>query len=189
MRPGPWAVVAHDHVVPQHGAEGVVLPVPRRTVSRASWLVLLLALIVLVPAAPAAAATDPSAARVIEIATAQAGDPYIAGSTGPRGFDCSGLVYFAFREAGLLKRIGGSRKTAAGYLAWFQKRGKASRTNPQPGDLVVWNGGSHIGIYIGNGRAVSALVSGVQVRKVKAVTLPFTTYLHVTWPEPEGFKW
>jgi len=46
-----------------------------------------------------------------------------------------------------------------------------------------------VGIYIGNGRAVSALVSGVRVHKVKALTIPFTTYLHVTWPRPQGFTW
>jgi len=67
---------------------------------------MLIALTVLVPAAPAAAATDPGAARVIEIAKAQAGDPYIAGSTGPRGGKHEGLAEAAARSA--VRSIGSS---------------------------------------------------------------------------------
>ena len=61
---------------------------------------------------------------------------------------------------------------------YFRARGKASRTNPRIGDIVVWGGGTHVGIYIGNGRAVSALTSGVRVHGVFAVTARFTAYLH-----------
>ena len=92
------------------------------------------------------------------------------------------------QEAGMLKRIGGSRRTAYGYLEWFKKRGLASRFHPLPGDLVIWGGGGHVGIYVGHGKAVSALTSGVQVHKVKNTNPPFTTYLHVKWPAPVGFK-
>jgi cell wall-associated NlpC family hydrolase len=153
-------------------------------------LAFLLALTLVAPSASVAAAdvTNPDAARVIAIAEAQAGDPWVAGSTGPRAFDCSGLVFYAFKEAGLLKRIGGSRRTASGYLHWFKAHGRASRVHPKPGDLVIWGGGEHVGIYVGNGKAVSALTSGVRVHKVKNTHPAFTTYLHVKWPAPEGFK-
>ena len=42
----------------------------------------------------------------------------------------------------------------------------------------MWGGGSHIGIYIGNGKAISTLRSGVRVHGVFAVTARFTAYLH-----------
>jgi cell wall-associated NlpC family hydrolase len=43
---------------------------------------------------------------------------------------------------------------------------------------VVWGYGSHIGIYIGNGKAISTLRNGVRIHGVFAVTARFTAYLH-----------
>ena len=57
-------------------------------------------------------------------------------------------------------------------------RGKASRTNPKVGDLVVWGYGTHIGIYIGGGKAISTLTNGVRIHGVFAVTARFTAYIH-----------
>jgi hypothetical protein len=69
--------------------------------------------------------------------------------------------------------------------AYFRAHGKASRTNPKPGDLVIWGGGSHVGIYIGRGYAISTLTSGVRIHRVHAVTARFTTYLHTgVWKTP-----
>ena len=63
--------------------------------------------------------------------------------------------------------------------AWFKAHGKASRRNPKVGDLVIWGGGTHVGIYIGNGKAISTLSrGGVRVHRVNAVTARFTAYLH-----------
>ena len=42
----------------------------------------------------------------------------------------------------------------------------------------IWGYGSHIGIYIGNGKAISTLRSGVRIHGVFAVTARFTAYLH-----------
>ncbi len=44
---------------------------------------------------------------------------------------------------------------------------------------MVWGGTKHIGIYLGNKRAISALVSGVQIHPVTRLYDPFTTYLHL----------
>jgi len=63
------------------------------------------------------------------------------------------------------------------YL-WFRSHGKTSRTNPKIGDLVVWGYGSHIGIYIGGGKAISTLTSGVRIHGIYAVTARFTTFIH-----------
>ena len=63
--------------------------------------------------------------------------------------------------------------------AFFRAHGKASRTNPKPGDLVIWGGGSHVGIYIGHGYAISTLHDRrPRSTGVHAVTARFTTYLH-----------
>jgi peptidoglycan DL-endopeptidase CwlO len=131
-------------------------------------------------AAPVAAGSEFQA--MAGIARAQVGDRFLLGAEGPRRFDCSGLVYFAFKQAGLLDRVGGQRRLARGYLQWFRERGLASRSNPRPGDLVVWGRGKHIGIYLGDGKAISAVVNpyGVKVHPVKGwLRMEFTTYLHV----------
>jgi cell wall-associated NlpC family hydrolase len=168
----------------------------RRTVVRVTTLLaLLLTLAIALPgaASPVAAAgstINPEAQKVLDVARKQRGDPWVSGSVGPAAFDCSGLVYYAFKQAGLLKRIGGSRRSARGYWDWFADRGRASRTNPRPGDLAIWGNGRHIGIYLGNGKAISAINDGVTIHKVKALTDPFTVYLHVKWKKPalEGMK-
>jgi cell wall-associated NlpC family hydrolase len=129
------------------------------------------------PAPVAAASTQ--AGGVINFAENQLGKPWSLGAIGLRRYDCSGLVYRSFLEAGVLAKIGGSRRTAKGYYRYFKDRGLASRSNPRVGDLVVWGYGSHIGIYIGNGKAVSALSNGVKIHGVFAVTASFTAYLHV----------
>jgi hypothetical protein len=134
----------------------------------------------LAPATPAAAATPTTEAQqIIQIAKTKVGDPWRYGATGPSAFDCSGLVLYAFKAAGDYAAIGsGNYRSARSLYDWFRARGRASRTNPKPGDLVVWGSGSHIGIYIGNGLAISTLSSGVTVHGVFAVTASFTAYLH-----------
>jgi hypothetical protein len=137
-------------------------------------------LIGLAPATPAAAGTPTTEAQqIIQIARTKVGDPWVYGASGPSAFDCSGLVIYAFKAAADGATIGsGNYRTARSLYDWFRSRGRASRTNPQPGDLVVWGYGSHIGIYIGNGKAISTLTSGVAVHGVYAVTASFTAYLH-----------
>jgi cell wall-associated NlpC family hydrolase len=134
-------------------------------------------------AAPVAAAeTQTEAERVIAVAQAQIGDRWVFAAIGPTTFDCSGLVFYSFREAGLRDRIGDKRRTVAGYYRYFNSRGLASRDNPKPGDLVVWGNNKHIGIYIGDGMAISALVNpyGVKIHAVKGyLNMRFKAYLHV----------
>lgn len=129
-------------------------------------------------AAPVAAA-DTEVHRVVAVARQQIGDPWVFGAVGPDSFDCSGFVYYSFRRAGLLEGIGGQRRTAQGYWDWFADRGRASRSNGQRGDLVIWGNGRHIGIYLGHGRAISTLTSGVEIHRLHELTSSFTTFLHV----------
>jgi cell wall-associated NlpC family hydrolase len=144
--------------------------------------VALLALATLATTAAPVAAAQTEAERVVSIATAQTGDRYAWAAVGPNQFDCSGLVFYAFKEAGLRDRIGDTRRTVASYYRYFNSRGKADKVNPRVGDLVVWGNNKHMGIYIGNGMAVSALVNpyGVKIHPVKGyLNMRFKAYLHV----------
>jgi cell wall-associated NlpC family hydrolase len=120
-------------------------------------------------------------ARIVNIAESHVGSAqYRFGAEGTEYMDCSGLVWSVYKQAGLEAKIGGARMGAKSYYYWFKRRGLASRTNPKPGDLVIWHRGAHIGIYVGNGYAVSALNEKYDVRKHKVNWLSgFTAYLHV----------
>jgi len=114
--------------------------------------------------APAAGSARGNA--LVEIAMAQVGKPYIWGGNGPEGFDCSGLTVFAARKAlGVsLSRTAAEQATAGVAVA---------PDKLQPGDLVFYantytTGISHVGIYIGGGRWVSALD---EKNGVKAISL------------------
>lgn len=144
-------------------------------------LVALLTLASLFTFAAPVAAAETEAERVVRIASAQAGDRYVFTATGPDAFDCSGLVWYSFKEAGLRDRIGDKRRTAAGYYKYFNNLGKADKLNPRPGDLVVWGKNQHMGVYIGDGMAVSALNErlGVRIHKVSWINMRLKAYLHV----------
>ncbi len=133
-------------------------------------------------AVPAPAVVRPKtteARQIIAIARRQIGDPWRHGARGPRSFDCSGLVIYAFKKAGDAKAVGrGHLASARALYRWYKARGLASRHDPKIGDLVIWGGGTHVGIYIGKGKAISTLTSGVRIHRVHAVTARFTAYLH-----------
>jgi hypothetical protein len=139
------------------------------------------------PAAPTRAASDP-AETVVQAALAYKGAPYVWGAEGPDTFDCSGLVYRAFKDAGELPLISGRRLTAYGYYVYFSSRGMASMTDGKRGDLVVYGHDGHIyhiGIYLGNDRVLSALNEdkGVVVHGLYALTNKFKGFLHVPWSD------
>jgi cell wall-associated NlpC family hydrolase len=137
-------------------------------------------LLAIAPPAPAQAASTTQASKIVSTAKSHVGKGYLYGATGLKRFDCSGLVYRVFEQNGLLAKIGGGRKTAKGYYKWFRERGLVSKSNPRVGDLIIWGNASHIGIFVGNGEAISALTSGVKRHGVFRVTTPFTAYLRVS---------
>jgi cell wall-associated NlpC family hydrolase len=136
------------------------------------------------PATPASAAKAPEA--VIAAAKGYLGTPYRLGREGPNKFDCSGLMYRIFSDAGELPRISGRRLRAVGYLKWFSARGHTSKKNGERGDLVVYGDGSHIGIYLGKDRVISALQRGVSVHGLHEIDTKFTTFLKVQWKVADG---
>jgi len=95
-----------------------------------------------------------------EIAASMVGKPYRYGGNTPQGFDCSGLVYFSFKRAGM--HVPRSTKTQRG------KSQKVSVSGLARGDLLFFNQdgkySSHVGIYIGDKRFVHAPSSGKRVR-------------------------
>lgn len=130
---------------------------------------------------PTQAASD--ANRIVSYAKSHLGKRFQMGATGMRTFDCSGLVYRVYAQAGLLKKIGGSRMRAAGYYKWFRQRGLTSRSNPRVGDLIWWtkSGGIvHMGLFVGGGQSISALVNpyGVKRHSVSGISVKFLAFGH-----------
>ncbi|WP_084184986.1 LysM peptidoglycan-binding domain-containing protein [Salinicoccus luteus] len=91
-----------------------------------------------------------------------AGKSYVYGANSASAVDCSALAQ-QFMQAYKGKSI---PRTAAGQMA-----AGTQVSNPQAGDLVFFNGGSHVGIYIGNGQMIDALnpSEGVGQRSVSYV--------------------
>ncbi|QES42255.1 hypothetical protein DEJ49_15765 [Streptomyces venezuelae] len=98
----------------------------------------------------------------ISYAMRHLGDPYVWGGNGPHGWDCSGLVMAAYRQAGIaLPRVADAQYRATRPIS----RGQLRR-----GDLVFWSGdGSasgvhHVAIYLGDGQYLEAPRPGKNVR-------------------------
>ena len=128
---------------------------------------------------PPVAVKPNNGARVVRIALAQRGKRYVRGAAGPRAFDCSGLVRYSYLRAGVLQHLGGGH-SARGMYYWARIHGRAGRSNPRAGDVVIYGNGSHAGIYVGNGRVISALNTrlGIRVTGLHGLTVSFTTYIH-----------
>jgi peptidoglycan DL-endopeptidase CwlO len=121
--------------------------------------------------------TAPKADRVIAAAMAKRGRPWVYGATGPRAFDCSGLVTYAFRRAGVLAQIGSGRNRGGSSMLRWARAHHLTRTIGHRGDVVVWGNGAHVGIYLGRGRAISTLTSGVRVHGLRVLNTRFTTFI------------
>ena len=90
-------------------------------------------------------------ASIVETALAYRGVPYRNGGSDPKGFDCSGLVQYAYGQAGI--RV--PRTTAQQFGAAT----RIDRREARPGDLLFFRISrtvSHVGIYIGNGEMIHA---------------------------------
>ena len=100
------------------------------------------------------------AEQIISLARQQLGKPYVYGATGPNSFDCSGLVQYVYRQAGVNLPRTAAQQSNQGY--------SVSMNNLQPGDLLFWgNPGSayHVGIYTGNGKTLFAPQPGQTVKE------------------------
>lgn len=125
----------------------------------------LLGVLLLLAACSSAPVVDHPALRqhIIESALGQLGRPYRYGGRDPSGFDCSGLVQYAYSEAGLLAPRDTRSQREAGKRVAFD--------DAQPADLLFYRfehgGGLHVGLYIGDGRMIHAPASGKKVSLVE----------------------
>ncbi|MCF6475116.1 NlpC/P60 family protein [Nonomuraea sp. MG754425] len=104
-----------------------------------------------------AARQKAKAHRAVAVAKNQIGDPYRYGGTGPGSFDCSGLVQFAWKKAGVkLPRVASSQ--------FVRIRNKVSWRNLRPGDLMFFSGLGHVGMYVGKGKMIHSPRTGERVR-------------------------
>lgn len=105
----------------------------------------------------ASAGNTSAAQTIINAAYSQLGVPYVSGGNGNNGgWDCSGLVQYCHRAAGISLPRTSQAQGGCGIAV----------SNPQPGDIVCY--GSHVGIYIGGGQMIHAPKPGDRV-KVAAV--------------------
>ena len=132
------------------------------------------------PATPAVGHSAQLIDSVVATATDVMGRPYRYGGTGEGGggFDCSGLIQYAYGQHGV---------TLPRTSAEQAHEGRAVSKNPTrllPGDLLTFSnrGGpvTHVGLYIGNGRFIHSATRGVQV-SVLSVDDPYGRWWWKRW--------
>lgn len=100
--------------------------------------------------------------RVLQAAASRIGSPYLWGGDGPHAFDCSGLVGWAFAQAGIeMPRTAAQQFLAGPHVPYADAR---------PGDLLFWTYDptdpgfvDHVALYIGNGMMIVAEHTGTLV--------------------------
>jgi peptidoglycan DL-endopeptidase CwlO len=108
---------------------------------------------------PGAAPGSGEGAVAVQAALTQVGSPYAWGGAAPGGFDCSGLVMWAFQQAGIALPHSSQALAHGGQ--------PVALSDLQPGDvLTFYSDASHTGIYVGDGLMVHSSTYGVPVRVV-----------------------
>lgn len=117
----------------------------------------------------AGASASQRAAAAFAAAKSRVGMPYVWGADGPSSFDCSGLMMWAFKQAGVsLPRTSQEQADEGTRIT--------SQSDLKPGDVIVMRSDlSHIGFYAGNGQILHAPKPGAQVRYEPIATsgMPF----------------
>jgi peptidoglycan DL-endopeptidase CwlO len=104
---------------------------------------------------------------MLKAAMSRRGMPYVWGGAGPTTFDCSGLVQWSFRQAGIvMPRVAADQALSGPAVPVSQL---------QPGDLLFYHTDptdpryiSHVAVYIGNGWMLQAPEPGLDVEVVPA---------------------
>lgn len=104
--------------------------------------------------------------KLVSIASTGLGKPYVWGGTTPAGWDCSGYVQWVYAQAGI--KIPRVNQWEAGKVT----------TAPVPGDIVVQNNNTHVGIYVGGGMMYSALNPG-EGTKLHSVNIAPSYFVHI----------
>jgi cell wall-associated NlpC family hydrolase len=94
------------------------------------------------------------------------GTPYRWGGMSPAtGFDCSGLVRWAYGRVGI--------DLPHNSYALYSEGRRVHAARMEPGDILFFEGLGHVGLYVGNGRMVHSPETG---RNVEVVRLSATNY-------------
>jgi peptidoglycan DL-endopeptidase CwlO len=104
--------------------------------------------------------TSTQAQKAVAFAYSKIGCPYVWGGTGPcsAGYDCSGLTMSAWAAAGVqIPRTADEQWNGLTHV---------STANMQPGDIMIFNGGGHAGIYVGHNQLIDAPQPGMNVELV-----------------------
>ncbi len=97
--------------------------------------------------------TSATAGELIERARTYVGVPYVWGGESRSGMDCSGLVQRSLADLGVdISRTARQQGT--------EGRAVGSMDDALPGDLLIFDGGTHVGIYLGDGRMIDAPYAG-----------------------------
>jgi len=113
--------------------------------------------------------TGSQADTAVAFAYKQIGCPYVWGGTGPcsAGFDCSGLMMESWQAAGIsIPRVSYDQMSDLPAVALHTASGAFTEEYLQPGDILGFNGNSHVGMYVGGGYLIDAPVPGEDVEKV-----------------------
>lgn len=95
--------------------------------------------------------------KAVNAALGKVGDPYVWGATGPSSFDCSGLVQWSYKQAGVSLPRSTYSQVESGQ--------SVSESQLQPGDLIFFfSDYSHVGMYVGGGKVVHAPTEGENVK-------------------------
>lgn len=108
--------------------------------------------------APEGASVIPASSYqgVVGVALSFVGVPYVWAGASPSGFDCSGLVMYAYAQVGV-------SLPHSSYAMWNMGV-SVPQDQLQPGDLVFFNGLGHVGLYVGGGYFVHAPHTGTVVQ-------------------------
>jgi len=101
----------------------------------------------------------------VQAALTRLGSPYSWGAGGPGAFDCSGLVMWAFQQAGIYLPHSSQALANGGQ--------PVSMDQMQPGDVITYySDASHVGMYVGDGMMVHASTYGIPVAVVPMNNAP-----------------
>jgi cell wall-associated NlpC family hydrolase len=110
---------------------------------------------------------DARGRRVADLALSMVGKPYLYGGSDPKGFDCSGLVFYSYTRFGI--------DVPRTSMQQYRRARKIGLADAQVGDIVFFQDQaqlSHVGIYVGNDMFVHAPTSGRRV-SIASLSAPY----------------
>ncbi|MDY5627492.1 MAG: SH3 domain-containing C40 family peptidase [Clostridia bacterium] len=101
--------------------------------------------------------------EVVEFAKQYIGTPYVYGGSSPSGFDCSGFVYYVYKNFGVTLNRVAADQSKNGYVV--------DRSELMPGDILLFSRTldgyiTHVGIYVGDNQFIHSPQTGKSVEIV-----------------------